>query len=53
MIIAGARGVQVGTALGKAEGYGIFRSISEGLSSYLERKDMTLQELVGAARRFP
>jgi dihydroorotate dehydrogenase (NAD+) catalytic subunit len=53
MIIAGARGVQVGTALGNAEGYGIFRSISEGLSIYLDRKGMALQELVGAARRFP
>lgn len=53
MIMAGARGVQVGTALGRAEGYGLFRSISEGLSIYLDRKGMTLQELVGAARRFP
>ncbi|MCR3883468.1 dihydroorotate dehydrogenase [Methanotrichaceae archaeon M04Ac] len=52
MIMAGACGVQVGTALRKPEGYGIFRSISEGLAIYLDRKGMTLEELVGAARRF-
>ncbi len=52
MIMAGAAGVQVGTALGKPEGYGIFGSIAEGLSIYLDRKEMTLEELVGMARRF-
>lgn len=52
MIMAGAAGVQVGTALGRAEGYGIFRSISEGLSNYLDRKGMALAELKGLARRF-
>jgi len=52
MIMAGAAGVQVGTALGSAEGYGIFRSITEGLSAYLDRKKMALEELVGFARRF-
>jgi dihydroorotate dehydrogenase (NAD+) catalytic subunit len=51
MIMAGAAGVQVGTALGKPEGYGIFGSIAEGLSIYLDRKGMTLEELVGLARR--
>jgi len=52
MIMAGASGIQVGTALGSPEGYDIFRSISEGLAIYLDRKGMTLEELVGAARRF-
>ena len=52
MIMAGAEGVQVGTALGKVEGYGIFGSIAEGLSYYLDRKGMTLEELKGMARSF-
>lgn len=52
MIMAGAAGVQVGTALGRAEGYGIFRSIAEGLRDYLDRKEMTLEELRGIARKF-
>ncbi len=52
MIMAGAAGVQVGTALRNPEGYGIFRSIAEGLSIYLDRKEMTLKELRGMARRF-
>ena len=51
MMIAGARGVQVGTALGMIEGYGVFRSIAEGLSAYLDRKGIDLEELVGLARR--
>ncbi|HNR57877.1 MAG TPA: dihydroorotate dehydrogenase [Methanothrix sp.] len=53
IMMAGARGVQVGTALGSGDGYGIFRSIAEGLSGYLERKGMALEELVGLARRVP
>jgi dihydroorotate dehydrogenase (NAD+) catalytic subunit len=52
MIMAGAAGVQVGTALGRAEGYGIFRSIAEGLSDYLDRKEMALEDLRGITRRF-
>ncbi len=52
IIMAGAAGVQVGTALGGVEGYAVFRSITEGLSSYLDRKGMTLEELRGLARRF-
>jgi dihydroorotate dehydrogenase (NAD+) catalytic subunit len=52
MIMAGAAAVQVGTALGNPEGYGIFRYIAEGLSSYLDRKEMTLEDLRGLARRF-
>lgn len=45
MIMAGARGVQIGTAL--SGGYGIFKEIAYGLSRYLERKSMTLEELCG------
>jgi len=52
MIMAGASGVQLGTALGGVEGYGIFRSITVGLSNYLDRKGMALEDLVGSARRF-
>lgn len=50
MIMAGAEGVQVGTAL--TGGYGVFASITEGISSYLERKRITLSEVRGIARRF-
>jgi dihydroorotate dehydrogenase (NAD+) catalytic subunit len=51
MILAGAQGVQVGTALYK--GYGIFEEITQGLSRYLERKGLALEELCGLARRSP
>lgn len=49
MIMAGARAVQVGTALMK--GYGIFAELTGGLSSYLERKSLTIDELYGRAGR--
>jgi dihydroorotate dehydrogenase (NAD+) catalytic subunit len=49
MIMAGACAVQIGTALYK--GFDIFREITDGLSSFLERKSMTLGELCGLARR--
>jgi dihydroorotate dehydrogenase (NAD+) catalytic subunit len=49
MIMAGAEGVQVGTAL--RDGYGVFRSITEGLGRYLDRKGLSLSELRGMARR--
>jgi dihydroorotate dehydrogenase (NAD+) catalytic subunit len=49
MMMAGASAVQVGTALLK--GYGVFREITEGLSRYLERKSMTLEDLCGMAVR--
>ena len=49
MIMAGASGVQVGTAL--LGGYGIFEEITTGLSRYLERKSLTLEELCGLAGR--
>jgi dihydroorotate dehydrogenase (NAD+) catalytic subunit len=51
MIMAGARAVQVGTALHK--GYDVFREITDGLSSYLERKSLALDELCGMAMRRP
>jgi dihydroorotate dehydrogenase (NAD+) catalytic subunit len=47
MIMAGASAVQVGTAL--LRGYGVFEEIITGLSRYLERKSMTLEELCGLA----
>jgi len=49
MIQAGACAVQVGTALLK--GYSVFSEITEGLSRYLERKSLTLEELCGRAWR--
>lgn len=49
MIMAGARAVQVGTALHK--GYDVFKEITSGLSSYLERKSLTMDELCGLALR--
>ena len=49
MIMAGARAVQVGTALNK--GYDVFREITDGLSRYLDRKSLTMDELCGMAVR--
>jgi len=49
MIMAGAKAVQVGTALQK--GYQVFSEINQGLSAYLERKDLSLEDLCGLARR--
>ena len=49
MIMAGARAVQVGTALNK--GYDVFKEITEGLSRYLNRKSLTMDELCGMAVR--
>ena len=49
MIMAGASAVQVGTAL--LRGYGIFEEITTGLSRYLERKSLRLEELCGLAGR--
>mgnify|MGYP002388242374 CR=1 FL=1 len=49
MILAGASAVQIGTAL--SGGYQVFRDIAAGLSKYLVRKDMTLEEMRGLARR--
>ncbi len=49
MIMAGACAVQVGTALLK--GYGVFREITDGLSRYLERKSLALEDLCGMTGR--
>jgi dihydroorotate dehydrogenase (NAD+) catalytic subunit len=49
MIMAGAKGVQIGTALYR--GYDVFKEITDGLSRYLDRKSLTLDDLCGAARR--
>ncbi len=49
MIMAGASALQVGTALQR--GYGIFEEITSGLARYLERKSMTLEDLIGLAGR--
>ena len=49
MIMAGAKAVQVGTALYR--GYDVFREITDGLSRYLERKSLTMDELCGIAVR--
>ena len=49
MIMAGAYGVQVGTALYR--GYEVIHNITEGLLRYLERKSLTLEELRGMAQR--
>jgi dihydroorotate dehydrogenase (NAD+) catalytic subunit len=49
MLMAGAAAIQLGTAL--ARGYGIFEEITTGLSRYLERKSMTLDDLCGLALR--
>ncbi|HNX39476.1 MAG TPA: dihydroorotate dehydrogenase [Methanothrix sp.] len=49
MMMAGASALQVGTAL--LRGYGVFEEICTGLARYLERKSMTIDDLVGLASR--
>ncbi len=49
MLLAGAKAVGVGTAV-MTKGLEVFREISEGLSSYLSRKGMTVKELIGRGR---
>lgn len=49
IIMAGASAVQIGTALFK--GYEVFREITNGLSNYLDRRSLTLDDLCGMARR--
>ena len=49
LIMAGAKAVQVGTALYR--GYDVFREITDGLSSYLERNSLTMDDLCGMAVR--
>ncbi len=49
MIMAGASGVQVGTAL--SGGLDILKAISTGISRYLDRKGMALSDICGLAGR--
>jgi len=50
-MLAGASAVQIGTALAY-EGLGVFRSIVEGIDSYLERKAYrSAKEIVGLSHR--
>jgi dihydroorotate dehydrogenase (NAD+) catalytic subunit len=49
MMMAGAKAVQVGTGLYK--GYEIFKEITDGLSSYLDRKSLGLKDLGNMAGR--
>ena len=50
MILAGAKAVGIGTAVYR-RGLGVFEEIRSGLEAYLQRKGLTLRELVGSARR--
>jgi dihydroorotate dehydrogenase (NAD+) catalytic subunit len=49
MMMAGAKAVQVGTALYR--GYEVFKEITDGLSSYLDRKSLGLEDLGNMAGR--
>jgi dihydroorotate dehydrogenase (NAD+) catalytic subunit len=49
MMMAGAKAVQVGTALYR--GYEVFKEITYGLSSYLDRKSLGLEDLGNMAGR--
>jgi len=49
MLMAGAKAVQVGTALYR--GYEVFKEITDGLSSYLDRKSLGLEDLGNMAGR--
>ncbi len=49
MMMAGASALQLGTAL--LRGYGVFEEIGTGLARYLERKSMTIEDLVGLSLR--
>ncbi len=49
MIMAGASGVQIGTAL--LGGLDIFRDIADGISRFLDRKGKRLEDIRGIARR--
>ena len=50
LILAGARGIQVGTALFD-KGLGVVREIVEGLGAYLEKMGWRVEDAVGAACR--
>ena len=47
MMMAGASAVEIGSAVYR--GLNIFKEIGDGISRYLERKDMRLDEIVGIA----
>ena len=47
MMMAGASAVEIGSAVYR--GLDIFKEIGDGISRYLERKDMRLDEIVGIA----
>jgi dihydroorotate dehydrogenase (NAD+) catalytic subunit len=49
MMMAGAHGVQVGTAL--SGGLHLFKLINDGIAGYLDRKSLTLKDLIGMSRR--
>lgn len=50
-ILAGAKAVQIGTAI-TYKGLNIFRNISEGIHSYLNKKDcVNIHEIVGMAQK--
>ena len=49
MMMAGAKAVQVGTALYR--GYEVFKEITDGVSSYLDRKSLCLEDLGNMAGR--
>ncbi len=49
MLLAGAKAVGIGTAI-MTRGLGVFREILNGLSSYLERKKLSVRELIGRGR---
>lgn len=51
-MLAGASAVQIGTAIG-FEGLGVFKSIAEGIDSYLENMNFgSVKEIVGLSHRY-
>ncbi len=49
MLLAGAKAVGIGTAI-MTKGLEVFREISDGLSHYLKRKNLSVRELIGRGR---
>jgi dihydroorotate dehydrogenase (NAD+) catalytic subunit len=51
-MLAGASAVQIGTAIG-FEGLGVFKSVAEGIDSYLENMNFgSVKEIVGLSHRY-
>ena len=51
-MLAGASAVQIGTAIA-FEGLGVFKSIVEGIDSYLENMNFgSVKEIVGLSHRY-